>query len=228
MNQAEGKLAENIVWHQSVVTREQREQRLNQRGTVVWLTGLSGCGKSTIANAIDEILVSQGVVTTLLDGDNVRHGLCAPPETLAAEHGQSFADRFGLGFGSIDREENIRRIAAVSGLFVNAGLIVLTAFVSPYRADRERVRRYLTASGHEGDFVEVFVDTPLEICESRDPKGLYKKARAGLIKNFTGISDPYESPEHPEIRVTGGDGRPVSEHAADVVAYLRKAGRFGG
>lgn len=227
MDESETKLSENIVWHQSAVTREQREQRLSQRGTVVWLTGLSGCGKSTIANAIDEILVSRGAVTALLDGDNVRHGLCAPPEALAAEHGQPFADRFGLGFGSIDREENIRRIAAVSGLFVSAGLIVLTAFVSPYRADRDRVRRYLSASGHEGDFVEVFVDTPLEICESRDPKGLYKKARAGLIKNFTGISDPYEPPDRPEIRLNGGDGRSVAELAGDVIEYLGKAGRFG-
>jgi len=217
---------ENIVWHSGLVSRADREQRLRQRGTVVWLTGLSGCGKSTIANALDEILLQRGAVTTLLDGDNVRHGLCAPPQLLAAEHGQPFADRFGLGFGAIDREENIRRIAAVSGLFVGAGLIVLTAFVSPYRADRERVRRQLETAGAAGDFVEVFVDTPIEICETRDPKGLYKKARAGEIKNFTGISDPYESPETPEIRLNGGAGRSVADLAGEIIRYLDNAGRL--
>ncbi len=218
---------ENIVWHSGTVTREVRERRLGQRGTVVWLTGLSGCGKSTIANALDEILVNRGAATTLLDGDNVRHGLCAPPQLLAAEHGQAFADRFGLGFGAIDREENIRRIAAVSGLFVAAGVMVLTAFVSPYRADRDRVRRQLEAAGGSGDFIEVFVDTPIGICEARDPKGLYKKARAGEIKNFTGISDPYEPPKNPEIHLNGGDGRPVFELADEIIQHLEKAGRFG-
>jgi adenylylsulfate kinase len=218
---------ENIVWHSAIVTREDREKRLGQRGTVVWLTGLSGCGKSTIANALDEILLRRGAVTTLLDGDNVRHGLCAPPQVLAIEHGQPFADRFGLGFGAIDREENIRRIAAVSGLFVGAGLMVLTAFVSPYRADRDRVRRQLETAGGPGDFVEVFVDTPLEVCEARDPKGLYKKARAGEIKNFTGISDPYEAPKSPEIHLNGGLGRSVADLAEEIIRYLDKAGRFG-
>lgn len=234
MNEPEPKLSENpsenpsenIVWHHTAVTREQREKRMGQRGTVIWLTGLSGCGKSTIANVLDEMLVARGAMTALLDGDNVRHGLCAPPEKLALEHGQEFADRFGLGFGPIDREENIRRIAAVSGLFVSAGLIVLTAFVSPYRLDRDRVRRHVTSSGTEGDFVEVFVDTPLEICESRDPKGLYKKARAGLIKNFTGISDPYEPPHQPEIHLDGGDGRSAIELAEEIMRHLGKTGRF--
>jgi adenylylsulfate kinase len=220
------RLTDNIVWHPHAVTRTERERRLGQRGTVVWLTGLSGCGKSTIANALDELLISKGGVTALLDGDNVRHGLCAPPEMLASEHGQAFADRFGLGFGPIDREENIRRVAAVSGLFVSAGLVVLTAFVSPYRVDRDRVRKHVESMGEKGDFVEVFVDTPLEICEARDPKGLYKKARAGLIKNFTGISDPYESPTAPEITLAGGASSP-RELAKQIFRHLEQSGRFG-
>jgi len=217
---------EDIVWHPTEVSRADREQKLGQRGTVVWLTGLSGCGKSTIANAIDEMMLKRGATTKLLDGDNVRHGLCAPPQVLAGEHGQAFADRFGLGFAAIDREENIRRVAAVSGLFVSAGLMVLTAFVSPYRIDRARVRRQIESSGSPGDFVEVFVDTPIEICEQRDPKGLYKKARAGEIKNFTGISDPYEAPDRPEIHLNGGSGGSAVELAGEVIEYLKQAGRF--
>jgi adenylylsulfate kinase len=218
---------EHIVWHPTVISRTDREKRLGQRGTVVWLTGLSGCGKSTIANALDELLIEQGAVTTLLDGDNVRHGLCAPPPALLAEHGKEFADRFGLGFGAIDREENIRRVAAVSGLFVSSGLIVLTAFVSPYRLDRDRVRRQLESTGAAGDFVEVFVDTPIEICEARDPKGLYKKARAGEIASFTGISDPYEAPQNPEIHLLSGDGRSPRELATEILLYLKKVVRIG-
>ncbi len=217
---------ENIVWHSTQISRTDRERQLRQRGTLVWLTGLSGCGKSTIANAMDEVLHKRGHATVLLDGDNVRHGLCAPPQRLAAEHGEEFANRFGLGFEAIDREENIRRVAAVSGLFVNAGLIVLTAFVSPYRIDRDRVRREILSNGQSGDFIEVFVDTPLEICEQRDPKGLYKKARAGEIKFFTGISDPYEAPLQPEIHLRGGNDRTVTEQAAEIIAYLEKQGRL--
>ncbi len=217
---------ENIVWHSTHISRTDRERQLRQRGTLVWLTGLSGCGKSTIANAIDEILHKRCHATVLLDGDNVRHGLCAPPQRLAPEHGEEFANRFGLGFEAIDREENIRRVAAVSGLFVNAGLIVLTAFVSPYRIDRDRVRREIQSSGQDGDFIEVFVDTPLEVCEQRDPKGLYKKARAGEIKFFTGISDPYEVPQQPEIHLRGGNDRTVVQQAAEIIAYLEKQGRL--
>jgi len=217
---------EDIVWHATEISRADREVKLSQRGTVVWLTGLSGCGKSTVANALDEILFKRGVTTTLLDGDNVRHGLCAPPQVLAGEHGDEFADRFGLGFGAIDREENIRRVAAVSGLFVQAGLIVLTAFVSPYRIDRDRVRRTIQGLGEPGDFVEVFVDTPIEICEQRDPKGLYKKARAGEIKHFTGISDPYEAPEAAEIRLDGALGQSPVELAEAIVKYLDSTGRL--
>lgn len=216
-------ISKDIVWHEQSVDRERREKRLGQLGCVIWFTGLSGCGKSTIANALDVMLSNDGRATTLLDGDNVRHGLCAPPAVLAAEHGAEFAERFGLGFGAVDREENIRRIGSVASLMASAGLITLTAFVSPYRRDRDRVRKIVTEAGRASDFVEVFVDTPLEICESRDPKGLYKKARAGEIKHFTGISDPYESPESPEIRLDGGAGASVEALAGEVKAWL--AGR---
>ena len=176
-------VSKNIVWHDHSVDRSEREMLLGQRGCVVWFTGLSGCGKSTVANALDAMLHQQGRATTLLDGDNVRHGLCAPPAVLQNEHDEPFAQRFGLGFGAVDREENIRRIGNVAALMASAGLITLTAFVSPYRRDRDRVRRIVSQAGREGDFVEVFVDTPLEICERRDPKGLYKKrvpARSGI------------------------------------------------
>lgn len=211
----------DIVWHPHAVSRQARETRLHQKGVVVWFTGLSGCGKSTIANELDRQLGELGRATMLLDGDNIRHGLCAPPERLAEEHSREFADRFGLGFGEIDREENIRRIGSLASLMASAGLLTLTAFVSPYVRDRDRVRR-VVESVREGDFIEVFVDTPIEICESRDPKGLYKKARAGEIKNFTGISDPYEAPLNPEIRLDGSDGKSPTEHAATVLEELRK------
>jgi adenylylsulfate kinase len=214
----------DIVWHEHAVTREERERRLGQRGVVVWFTGLSGCGKSTIANELDRQLNAMGRATMLLDGDNIRHGLCAPPARLAEEHGQEFAARFGLGFGEVDREENIRRIGSVAALMASAGLITLTAFVSPYRRDRHRVRTITEAAGRPGDFIEVFVDTPLEVCEQRDPKGLYKKARAGEIKNFTGIDDPYEAPETPEFHLRGGDNRTPAEQAEDVLQVLRKRG----
>ncbi len=217
---------DQIVWHPTTVSRQDRQERLGQQGTVVWLTGLSGCGKSTIANELDQQLFRRGQATILLDGDNVRHGLCAPPNRLAELHGDAFANRFGLGFGQQDREENIRRIAAVGELFVSAGLIAITAFVSPSREDRLRARRQIESAGGPGDFVEVFVDTPLEICESRDPKGLYKKARAGEIPNFTGISDPYEPPTDPEVRLDGGDESSVDASAAAIIRYLESAGRL--
>jgi adenylylsulfate kinase len=223
---APDKLPENIVWHATTVARADREKRLGQRGTIIWLTGLSGCGKSTIANELEHLLHLRGAATMLLDGDNVRHGLCAPPPMLAGRHGEAFAARFGLGFGAEDREENIRRIAAVGELFVSAGMITITAFVSPYRADRIRARRQIEDAGAAGDFVEVFVDTPLEVCERRDPKGLYKKARAGEIKNFTGISDRYEPPENPEIVIRGGDDSAATEQAGQIVAYLEASGRL--
>ncbi|MCD0458552.1 adenylyl-sulfate kinase [Roseiconus lacunae] len=225
MSESSSDISDDIVWHEHSVDRALREKVLGQRGCVVWFTGLSGCGKSTVANALDVMLNRQGRATTLLDGDNVRHGLCAPPAVLASEHGEEFSQRFGLGFGAVDREENIRRIGSVAALMAGAGLITLTAFVSPYRKDRDRVRAIVNETGGD-DFIEVFVDTPLEICESRDPKGLYKKARAGEIKNFTGISDPYESPESPEIRLDGGANRSVVEMATEVAEYLKQHNRI--
>lgn len=219
-------LPANIVWHATTISRQDRETRLGQRGTVIWLTGLSGCGKSTIANELEFQLFQRGAATILLDGDNVRHGLCAPPQSLAQRHDQAFADRFGLGFGAQDREENIRRIAAVGELFVSSGMIAITAFVSPYRADRHLARQQIESAGRTGDFIEVFVDTPLEVCERRDPKGLYKKARAGEIKNFTGISDPYEAPINPEIHLPGGDETPVTQQVGKIIDYLEESGRL--
>lgn len=210
-----------VVWHQHAVTREMRERQAEHRGFVLWFTGLSGSGKSTIAGAVDQKLYALGVRTYLLDGDNVRHNLNAAPKMLEERYGPEHAQRFGLGFGKRDREENIRRIGAVAGLFCDAGIATLTAFVSPYRADRDAVR----ASLPEGDFIEVFVDTPLEVCESRDPKGLYKKARAGEIKGFTGIDDPYEAPANPELRLLTAE-KGIAELADEVVQYLRGAGKM--
>ncbi len=212
-----------VVWHAHSVTQEDRLQLMGHRGGVVWFTGLSGSGKSTVANAVDIKLHARGVHTFLLDGDNIRHGLCAGPNLLASEHGPEFAQRFGLGFGALDREENIRRIGAVAQLFAAAGLVVLTAFVSPYRRDRQRVRNWVESQGRTGDFVEVFVDASLEVCEQRDPKGLYKLARAGKLENFTGISDPYEPPLQPELTIHTAQHSP--EHLADrVVEYLLASG----
>lgn len=211
----------HVVWHEQSVDRLARERLLGQRGCVVWFTGLSGSGKSTIANAVDVLLTQRGGHTFLLDGDNIRHGLCASPNLLTARHDSAFAERFGLGFGPLDREENIRRIGAVAQLFVAAGLITLTAFVSPYRRDRQRVREWVEEHGGAGDFIEVFVDTPLEVCEARDPKGLYKLARQGKIPNFTGISDPYEAPEAAELHLSGGEFAP-SQLAQQVVDELAR------
>ena len=208
-----------VVWHQHAVARADRERLNGHRGVVVWFTGLSGCGKSTIANVVDRQLHALAVRSYLLDGDNVRHGLNATPQMLAAKYGDEFGRRFGLGFGQQDREENIRRVGAVAGLLCDAGIVTLTAFVSPYRADRDAVR----ASLPPGDFIEVFVDAPLEVCEARDPKGLYKKARAGEIKDFTGISAPYESPERPEL-VLKSDKLSPAELAAQVLQFLHTRG----
>ncbi|EIX9105273.1 TPA: adenylyl-sulfate kinase [Klebsiella pneumoniae] len=173
---------ENVVWHAHPVTQQQREQHHGHRGVVLWFTGLSGSGKSTVAGALEEALHERGVSTYLLDGDNVRHGLCSD-----------------LGFSDEDRKENIRRVGEVARLMVDAGLVVLTAFISPHRAERQMVRERLG----EGRFIEVFVDTPLAICEARDPKGLYKKARAGELRHFTGIDSVYEAPEKAEIHLDG-------------------------
>jgi len=182
---------------------------------VIWFTGLSGSGKSTIANALDHKLHQWGVHSMVLDGDNVRHSLNAGPSMLLDTHGEEFAQRFGLGFSAIDREENIRRIGSVAQLISQAGIIGLTAFISPYRIDRDRIRNNLQS----GEFIEVFVDTPIEVCESRDPKGLYKKARAGEIKGFTGIDDPYESPASPELILLAAEKTP-DVLADEVMAYL--------
>lgn len=213
-----------VVWHQHSVTRAERERLNGHSGCVVWFTGLSGCGKSTVANLVDRQLYERGVHTYLLDGDNVRHGLNASPGMLA-EYGEDFSRRFGLTFAPDDRTENIRRIGAVAELFAAAGIITLTAFVSPYRADRAAVRRQIEQRGRVGDFIEVFVDAPLEVCESRDPKGLYKQARAGSIPHFTGISDPYEAPENPELHLAAGDQSP-EVLAAQVLAFLQTFGKI--
>jgi len=173
----------NIVWHHATVTRSRREIQNGHRGAIIWFTGLSGSGKSTLAHAVEEILHQQGSRTFVLDGDNVRHGLCSD-----------------LGFSNNDREENIRRIGETAKLFMEAGVIVLTAFISPFRADRERVRGMV---GH-GDFIEVYCNATIETCESRDVKGMYKKARKGEIADFTGISSPYEVPKNPELAVNTG------------------------
>jgi len=168
-----------ITWHHATVTRERREQLLKHKSTLLWFTGLSGAGKSTLAHAVEESLYQKGYHTFVLDGDNVRHGLCKD-----------------LGFKPEDREENIRRIGEMSRLFVEAGVIALSAFISPFEEDRARVRELLGV-----DFIEIYCQCSLEVCEARDVKGLYKKARAGEIKNFTGISAPFENPIHPTIEI---------------------------
>lgn len=210
-----------VVWHDHSVSRDDRQRLNGHRGCVVWFTGLSGCGKSTVANEVDHRLHQLGVRTYVLDGDNVRHGLNATPQMLAERYGQAFGKRFGLGFGPEDRQENIRRVGAVAKLICDAGLVTLTAFVSPYRADRDAVRKLLDG----GDFVEVLVDAPLEVCESRDPKGLYEKARAGKIKDFTGIDAPYEAPIAPELTLDSAHENP-SQLASRVIDYLRAASKI--
>ena len=211
----------DVRWHAHAVSRADRERAAGHKGCVLWFTGLSGCGKSTLANAVDRKLFERGCRTFVLDGDNVRLGLNAAPALLEQRHGAEFARRFGLGFGPQDREENIRRIGAVAELFAQAGTITLTAFISPYRRDRDAVRAMLPP----GDFVEIYVKAPLEVCEGRDPKGLYKKARAGEIKGFTGIDDPYEEPLTPELVVDSAARRP-DDLAADVIAWLERAGKI--
>ena len=210
-----------VRWHDHAVSRADRERAAGHQGCVLWFTGLSGCGKSTLANAVDRLLHARGCRTFVLDGDNVRLGLNAAPALLRDRYGEEAAARFGLGFGAADRAENIRRIGAVADLFAQAGIIALTAFVSPYRHDRDAVRAAL----RPGDFVEIFVRAPLEVCEGRDPKGLYKKARAGEIRNFTGIDDPYEEPLAAEL-VVDSAARPPDELAAEVVAWLERAGKI--
>lgn len=194
--------ATNITWHEHHVAKEDRAKLGGHRGAVLWFTGLSACGKSTVANTVDHMLHSRGIRSYVLDGDNVRHGL-----------------NKNLGFSAEDRAENIRRIGEVAKLFADAGVLTLTAFISPYKADRDAVRELLD----DGEFIEVYVNASLETCEKRDPKGLYKKARAGEIKGFTGIDDPYEAPESPELTLDA-DNKSIDDLAGEVVSYLESKG----
>jgi len=192
----------NVKWHHGELEEADRQRLLGGPGCVVWFTGLSGSGKSTVARRVERLLLQQGIRAYVLDGDNLRHGLNGD-----------------LGFSADDRKENIRRVGEVARLMQDAGMVVLSAFVSPYASDREKVRALLP----EGAFLEVFVDTPLAVCESRDPKGLYKKARQGAIANFTGISAPYEAPVHPEIHLQT-DGLTIDACAEQVVQGIRARG----
>jgi adenylylsulfate kinase len=192
--------AENLTWHIGEVDKEARSSAHGHRGAVLWFTGLSGSGKSTIGHRVERMLIERGAFAYVLDGDNIRHGLNSD-----------------LGFAPEDRVENIRRIGEVARLFADAGGLVLSAFISPYREDRDRVRGLMGP----GEFIEVFVDTPLEICEARDPKGLYKKARAGEISNFTGLDAPYEAPTRPEVHLETAN-LSVDEAAGLVVRYLEE------
>lgn len=197
--------ATNLTWHAGELDAAARHAAHGHQGATIWLTGLSGSGKSTVAHRVERLLIEGGAFAYVLDGDNVRHGLNSD-----------------LGFSPDDRAENIRRIGEVARLFTDAGAIVLAAFVSPYRADRDRIRGIL----EEGQFIEVHVAAPTGICEERDPKGLYKKARAGEIKDFTGISAPYEAPERPEIYLDTSE-QTVDESANTVMRYLKARGILG-
>ena len=194
--------ATNIVWHEASVDRAARADKRGHRSAILWFTGLSGSGKSTLANAVNAALFERGLGTYVLDGDNVRHGLCKD-----------------LGFSDADREENIRRIGEVAKLFLDAGVIVLTAFVSPFRADRDKARDLVEA----GEFFEIFCAADLDVCESRDPKGLYAKARSGAIKEFTGISSPYEAPDTPELKIDTG-AQDLAESVNVVIKALQDKG----
>ncbi len=196
--------ATNVVWHEGHVEQAAREKLLGQKGCTLWLTGLPSSGKSTVGFSLEHLLIQQGRLAYVLDGDNVRHGL-----------------NKNLGFSAEDRGENIRRIGEVAKLFANAGVVTITSFVSPYRADRDQVRKLHDDAGIP--FIEVFVDTPVEKCEERDPKGLYKKARSGEIPNFTGVSDPYEAPEKAEVVLKTAEAK-LEECVATLAAYLEGKG----
>jgi len=195
-------MSENVIWHRHAVTQKIRARRKSQRPLVIWFTGLSASGKSTIAGALEQILTQQGYHTYLLDGDNLRHGLCRD-----------------LGFSDADRKENIRRVGEIARLMSDAGLITLAAFISPFRDDRRIVRDILPA----GEFIEVFVDTPLEVCRERDPKGLYAKAERGEITKFTGIDSPYEAPQNPELHLDSAR-LSVAQAVNQLLAYLGESG----
>ena len=190
----------NTVWHHATVNRELRNQQNRHKSIILWFTGLSGSGKSTIAHAVEEQLFKQGFRTFVLDGDNVRHGLSS-----------------NLGFSEEDRKENIRRVGETAKLMLEAGIITLTAFISPYRQDRERVKIMMPP----GDFIEIYCEATLETCERRDVKGYYKKARAGIIKNYTGIDSPYEIPDNPELTLNT-DNQTLEESVLAVLALLKQ------
>ncbi len=190
----------DVVWHDKTVERAQREERNGHKGVVLWFTGLSGAGKSTLANAVEKQLFAAGCQSFVFDGDNVRHGLCSD-----------------LGFSGEDRAENVRRIGEMTHLFAEAGIIAMAAFISAFRRDRRQVRALMP----EGDFIEVYCQCSLQTCEARDVKGLYAKARAGIIKNYTGISSPYEEPESPEIMVDT-DTQTLEESVEIIISYLRE------
>jgi adenylylsulfate kinase len=189
----------NTIWHHATVTRKRREEKNNHKSVVLWFTGLSGAGKSTLAHAVEEQLFQNGFNTFVLDGDNIRHGLCGD-----------------LTFSDADRKENIRRIGELAKLMLDAGVITLTAFISPFQAERAMVRRLMP----HGDFIEIYCYCPLTICEERDVKGLYHKARKGEIKDFTGISSPYEEPENPELRIDTGS-KSLADCVQEVIELLR-------
>ncbi|HEY6093483.1 MAG TPA: adenylyl-sulfate kinase [Gallionellaceae bacterium] len=195
-------ISPEVVWHHATVTRARREQLNGHGSATLWFTGLSGAGKSTLAHSVEEALHQLGCRTIVLDGDNVRHGMCGD-----------------LGFSEADRKENIRRIGEMAKLFVESGTIVLTAFISPFREDRRRVRKLMG----ESDFIEIYCHCPLEICEQRDVKGLYQKARQGLVKDFTGISSPYEPPEQAELSVDTSS-QSLAESVKQVIDYLKARG----
>ncbi len=199
---AETEKPENVVWHHATVTRKHREDKNHHRSAVLWFTGLSGAGKSTLSHAVEDRLHHLGCQTFVLDGDNVRHGLCSD-----------------LGFSTEDRQENIRRIGNVAKLFLEAGFILMSAFISPFKQDRELVRNLVPY----GDFIEIYCQTSIEVCEQRDTKGMYKKAREGSIKEFTGISSPYEVPDNPDLVVPTGD-EPLEKCVDIVIAHLKYRG----
>jgi adenylylsulfate kinase len=189
----------NVIWHRATITRQIREKQNRHRSVLLWFTGLSGSGKSTLAHALEAELHKLGCRTIVLDGDNVRHGLCSD-----------------LGFSDKDRSENMRRIGEVSKLFIAAGVITLTAFISPFRSDRRNVRGMMP----HGDFLEIYCNSSLDVCEARDIKGLYKRARSGEISNFTGISSPYEVPEHPDLVVNTGT-QSIEESVATIIRFIK-------